>query len=420
MKRAWGALIGALLSLGAQAAPVTIYNQDAGTGRGFDDTTVVAPEPDNNATTLGAQRLRAMRYAASIVASRIASSVPIRVAVSFADNNGGAALECSANSATLGQGGATQYTFNFVGAPKKDTGYPLALANALAGRRLADTADIALSFNAALDTGSTNCLQGYRWYYGLDGHPGAQELDFVATAVHELIHGLGFQSLVALKDSGDATIGQFPRYTTASNSRYPDIYSRFIQDLSLPGQPLWSDLTAQQRADSITNGPNVVWDDANTDNAAAGYLSSGINQGRVELYAPSTIQPGGSISHWAIALSPNQIMEPRENPEVSVLSGIGMAACVFENMGWQLANDTRCPDVGSAPIAGQADVTMSSGSADTPAAAGSGGGSGRSNSSGGGGGGCTIDPNAAFDPLWALMMAAAVGVLGWRRRRAAA
>lgn len=417
MKRAWGALIGALLSLGAHAAPVTIYNQDAGTGSGLDDATVVAPEPGNDATTLGAQRLRAVRYAASIVASRIASTVPIRVAVSFSGNNGGALLECSANSATLGQGGATQYTVNFPGAPRADIGYPLALANALAGRRLADTADIALSFNAALDTGSTNCLQGDRWYYGLDGHPGDHELDFVATAVHEFIHGLGFQSLVALEDSSDATIGEFPRYTTASNSRYPDIYSRFIQDLSLPGQPLWSDLTANQRADSITNGPNVVWDDATTDNAAAGYLSSGLNQGRVELYAPSPIQAGSSISHWAIGLSPSQIMDPRENPQVSVLSGVGMAACVLENMGWQLANDTRCPDVGSATIAGQTNVDMNSGSSSTPATSGSGGGS---HSSSGGGGGCTIDPNAAFDPLWALMLAAAVGVLGWRRRRRAA
>lgn len=419
MKRAWGALIGALLSLGAHAAPFTIYNQDAGTGTGFDDPQAVAPVPGNDATTLGAQRLQAMRYAAAIVTSRVVSSVPIRIAVSFAGNNGGSALACSTNSATLGQGGATQYTINFPGAPRADTGYPLALANALAGRRLADTSDIALTFNGTLDNGSTSCLQGYHWYYGLDGKPGNRELDFVATAVHEMIHGLGFQSLVALQDSSAASVGQFPQYSTSTHSRYPDIYSSFIQDLSLPGQPLWPDLTAAERAASMTDGPDLVWDDASTDNAAAGYLTAGINQGRVEIYAPATVEPGSSISHWAIALSPNQIMEPRENPDAGVLSGIGMSACVLENMGWQLANDTRCPDVGSATIAGQSNNTA--GSTTQPSGTSSTGGStsgGSSHSSGGGG--CTIDPNAAFDPLWAGMIALALGVLGWRRRQRSA
>ncbi|MES1938393.1 JDVT-CTERM domain-containing protein [Salinisphaera hydrothermalis] len=415
MKRAWGALIGALLSLAAHAAPFTIYNQDAGTGSGFDDPTVVAPVPGNDAPTLGAQRLKAMRYAAAIVTSRVVSNVPIRIAASFAGNNGGSALACTTNSATLGQGGAAQFTANFSGAPRANTLYPLALANALAGERLGGTADIAMTFNGRLDTGSTNCLQGYHWYYGLDGKPENHELDFVATAVHELIHGLGFQSLVALQSSSSESVGQFPQYLTSPDSRYPDIYSSFIQDLSMAGQPLWPDMTAAERAASITDGPGLVWDDANTDNAAAGYLTAGINQGRVELYAPATIEPGSSISHWALALSPSQIMEPRENPNVGVLSGIGMSACVLENIGWQLANDIRCPDVGSATIAGQSS-SNTDGSGTQPTGTTGGSTSGGSSHSGGGGG-CTIDPNAAFDPLWAAMIAMALGVLGWRRRQ---
>ncbi|HET7314544.1 JDVT-CTERM domain-containing protein [Salinisphaera sp.] len=414
-------LLGVLLSLGVHAAPVIIYDQDAGTNSGFDSGEVVAPAPGNEATTLGGQRLRAVRYAASIVGSRVASTVPIRVAVSFAGKAGGVALECSTNSATLGQGGATQYAVNFPGAPRADTGYPLALANALAERRLADTKDIALSFNPALDTGDADCLQGYRWYYGLDGKPGDHEIDFVATAVHELIHGLGFQSLVALTNTRDAKIGQFPRYGTSQSPRFPDIYSRFIRDLSLPGQPLWTDLTAAQRATSIGNGPSVVWADPTTSNAAAGYLTYGLNQGRVELYAPATIQPGSSISHWAIALSPDQIMEPRENPGVDVLHGLGMASCLLENMGWQLANGTRCPDVNSTAIAGRADVTIAgAAAAESENSDPSGDEGDNDDDSGGGGGGCTVNPNAAFDPLWALMLIVACGVLVWRRRRVTA
>lgn len=410
--RAWGAAFALLLiCTSAQAATVELENQDMGTGHGFDDDQSVAPLASNDATTLGEQRLAAFRFAAEIVASRIASDVPIRIQVSFAGNiDRENLLACERNSATLGQGGTTEYAVNFSGAPQANVAYPLPLANALAGQRLADRAGIALSFNPRLDTASEDCLQATTWYYGLDGEPGEHQLDFVATAVHELLHGLGFQTLAALSDDGDTEVGQFPRFTDTASTRFPDIFSTYIQYLGLPGQPYWPSMSVEQRAESMTDGPNLVWGSSTTNSAAGGYLSTGLTQGRVQLYAPPTIDAGSSVSHWAMTLTPAQIMAPRENPDVEVLHGLGLSICALEDLGWQLANGTRCPDIDSAPIAGDPDSEITSEADSSNADADD------DDSGGGGGGGCTLNPNAAFDPLWLIMLSLAGGVLFWRRR----
>ncbi|RJS92379.1 JDVT-CTERM domain-containing protein [Salinisphaera sp. Q1T1-3] len=406
------------LATGAAAADFNITSPDVGTMRGFDSTRSVSPVGGNDAKTLGAQRRNALTYAASIVLSRLSSPVPINIEATF-DTRNDSDLSCRRNSATLGYGGPTNYVYGFRDAPQADVLYPLALANALAGRRLADrrtTPDIQLMFNSRLDAGRDSCLQGTRWYYGLDGKPGADQLDFVATAVHEIIHGLGFESLVALTARDDARPGQFP--LLPDGARYPDVFSTFIQDLSLDGQPRWPRLSDDQRAASLTHGPDVVWDSATTSNAAYGYLSAGLNQGRVEMFAPSPLVEGSSISHWASTLSPDQIMAPYESPDTSVLSGIGMAACALQDLGWRLAGGARCPDIETPPLAGDvaggfvADADdWSRGDPDNLSS-----GDDDNDNDGGGGGGCTLDPQARFDPIWLMLLGLSVGVVLIRRR----
>lgn len=383
------------------AATVDIINGDP-PGTGFNDPTPVAPVGGNTGTTLGTQRLNAMVYAARIVASRVASTVPIRVAAQFGD------LTCSQNSAELGRAAPAQFSANFSGALWPDTYYPLALANALAGRRLAaGTNDIDATFNANLDAGSSQCLHGDPWYYGLDDAHPAHKVDFLGTAVHELIHGLGFVSLVALTDGGGSTVGQFPK--SASGARWPDIYSRFIRDLAMPArQQRWIDMTDAQRAQSVTDGPDVVWGDVNTDSQAATLLDAGLNQGYVELYAPDPVQAGSSISHWDPALHPDQIMEPIATGGIDVTHGIGMSACVLENIGWQLINGSRCPDSHRPDIAGPVTVTITN-LAQSTVPSGDGGSSRR-------GGGCAIDRHARFDPFWLVLLVASGWIL-WHRNR---
>src|SRR5512139_2411921 len=84
----------------SSAATIVIQNNDAA-GEGFNDPTAKAPVGGNPGTTLGAQRLNAFTYAASIWAARLSSPVTILVAAEMNP------LTCNVSSAVLGSAGAT-------------------------------------------------------------------------------------------------------------------------------------------------------------------------------------------------------------------------------------------------------------------------------------------------------------------------
>lgn len=405
VRRAFVFALLAALNVAAQAADIVLVVAD-GAQRGFNDRTPVAPIGGNDGETLGAQRRIAFAHAAAILGSRIDSRVPIRIEASF-----DRALGCERNAATLGSAGPATYAANFQGAREADTFYPVALANALRGARLANTNnDIVGRFNARLD-GDDDCLRGAGWYYGIDGATPAGQPSFVSTVAHELTHGLGFVSLVALMDAGADRAGQFPR--APSGARYPDIYSSRIQDLSFAGQPFWPELSDAQRRQSLTHGPNVVFAGASTVANGAPALSSGTNQGRVRIFAPDPVVRASSISHWDAVLAPDQIMAPFATGDDRVTRGQGLSTCVLQDIGWTLRN-TRCPDNSGRVIAGAADDTnvsvepLDTGRTDGAARA-------RKGDGGSSGGGCTLAPGGRFDPLWLLLIAGAAATL---RRRA--
>jgi hypothetical protein len=163
----------------ASAATITVVNNDD-PGEGFNDATVVSPVGGNSATTLGAQRLAAFTHAATLWGAEITSAVTIKVDATMD------VLTCSPSSATLGSAGARTVHYNFQNAPYTNTYYPQALANKIAGTDLTATNDIQAYFNSTIGNG---CAFPKTWYYGLDGNPGATELDFVTVVMHELGHG---------------------------------------------------------------------------------------------------------------------------------------------------------------------------------------------------------------------------------------
>src|SRR5438552_2520413 len=75
------AMIAAAGSLFAQA-PIVIVVADP-PGVGFSDPTPAAPVGGNEGTTVGEQRLIALRYAAAIWSSKLESPTPIRVRSRF-------------------------------------------------------------------------------------------------------------------------------------------------------------------------------------------------------------------------------------------------------------------------------------------------------------------------------------------------
>ncbi|HEX5306713.1 MAG TPA: serine protease, partial [Dyella sp.] len=198
-------MFSALLGLGlifmagqVSAADIRISNQDAGTGQGLDDPTPAMPVGGNPGTTRGEQAQIVFKFAADIWGAVLQSDVPVTVSASFAK------LSCTANAGTLGSAGTTNI-FSFAApAPQgavADTWYHSALFDALAHEDAGNgAADIRARFNGAL--GSTGCLEGASWYFGLDGKQPAGSIDFLNVVLHAMAHGLGFSGF------GSLTTGQ--------------------------------------------------------------------------------------------------------------------------------------------------------------------------------------------------------------------
>ena len=223
-------------SAASGSAQITIVNAD-GTGEGFNDTTPATPVGGNTGSTLGQQRLLAFEHAASIWEDLLDSPVEIRVHANFDP------LPCSANDGALGGAFPSAVASSSPSAPLPGVWYPVALANKFAGEDLepADD-DIDVRFNSSV--GTTGCLEGSSWYYGLDGAHG-NGFDLVAVLLHELGHGLGFLTFV------DESTG-------AEFLNQPDIYESMIFDTA--ANKRWTDMTPAERVASAVNTGSVTFD----------------------------------------------------------------------------------------------------------------------------------------------------------------
>jgi hypothetical protein len=221
----------------AQAAAKIVINNLNAPGVGFNDQTPATPVGGNTGTTIGQQRLIAFTHAANIWGATLTSSVPIVINAQFVP------LSCTATSAVLGSAGATQVFADFPGAPKAGTLYSYALANKLYGSEISDNpgAQINARFNSEL--GKSNCLAGSSFYLGLDANEGTN-IDFVATLLHEMGHGLGFQTF---------TNGQ----TGARLAGYPSVWDHYLLDNTT--NKLWVDMTNAERAASSLKAAGLSW-----------------------------------------------------------------------------------------------------------------------------------------------------------------
>lgn len=246
------AAIGGLLCWGsvASAAKFEIINIDPA-GVGFNDPTPAAPLGGNAGTTIGQQRLNAYQRALDLWGSVLKSKVTIHVVGSF---SAFPPAQCAGN--VLAQAGAIQIFANFPNAPKKDTWYGVALANALAGEDLApgelgpedgfNGADIVAQFNGGI--GQPGCIPGSTWYYGLDNNAPAGTVDFLNTFMHEVGHGLGFANFITETNGLPPAYPDFP---------WPDIYMSNTLDTDLG--LTWDKLTPAQIVTSAVNTGKIVW-----------------------------------------------------------------------------------------------------------------------------------------------------------------
>ncbi len=280
-----------------------------GTSEGFNDPTSVAAVGGNTATTLGGQRRAALNAAIAILEKTLSSTQPIEITATFSNLGGGS------HDALLASAGTNTLHFDFDHAPYPSTYYVAALANKLAQQDLdPDQADIFADFNADIDSNGT--LGDSSWYYGLDGHPSGTDIDFMSVALHELLHGLGFISLV------DVTTGK-------KFSGRNDIFSYFLDRLNATPSA-FNDMTNKQRISAATATGFLHWI-GDTTQINSSVLTAGVTGTRVHIYAPDPIEEGSSLSHFSDTLAPNNLMEPTYT---EAHHSLGIAAAVLSDIGW--------------------------------------------------------------------------------------
>ncbi len=232
-------LLGCAWSGDAQAATITVVNSNE-PNIGFNDPTPVAPVGGNAGRTLGEQRLIAFQYAADLWGRTISSAVPIRIAASFEP------LPCDANGAVLGAAGAAEIFSDFANAPRK-AWYPSALASKLAGADMASAgqAHIRARFNSRLGL-YPDCLPGAPFYLGVDNQHG-DRIDLVTVLLHEIAHGLGFQSF-----TDDETGEQY--------ENLPSVWDFFLVDSRT--ERSWASMNNDERRLSAISGSYLAWNGA--------------------------------------------------------------------------------------------------------------------------------------------------------------
>ncbi len=302
------ALVGMPISV--MATTITLNNSDDA-NEGLNDPTPSLPIGGNIGNTVGQQRVIVFEYAAALVASVINSTVPISIEAKFDP------LTCDATSGILGLAGPNGFHQNFLGTPLSNTFYSQAQANSLSGADLnPSTDDMGMTFNSSVDNNS-GCLDNRNWYYGLDGNPPSNDIDFLTTVLHEVMHGIGFLTRVNLTSG-------------AKQSGRDDAYMLNIEDHSLG--KIWPNMTNSQRAASAKDDPDLHFIGNNVQNNLGG-LTDGINQGHARLYAPSTLSTFSSVSHFSNAFEPFQLME---HQQTGTASNIGLATYVLADIGWSI------------------------------------------------------------------------------------
>lgn len=282
----------ALTCLASQAATITIVSRDPA-GVGFNDTTPVAPVGGNPGTTLGEQRYNVYRFVANIWEQNLTSAVPITV------NAGWEALTCTATSAVLGSAGAWNIWHDFPGS-RPGQWYPQALANKIAGVNLSagqaddgtgyGNVDIKTQFNVNL--GQPGCLTGNTFYLGLDGNAGSN-VNFAATLLHELGHGLGF-SVISVNTATGQRINAAG--TAYADNGLPSVWEPFMFDNTI--NKSWLNMTSAERKASAINNLKLAWTGPN---AVAG---ASILTGTPTVLATSPVGNLAPVDYSASAFGP--------------------------------------------------------------------------------------------------------------------
>jgi hypothetical protein len=267
------ALAAAFAAAPLAAAELVVVNRDAGTGAGLDDPTPRPPEGGNPGTTLGQQRQVAYAYAARMWGAIMQSDVPVIVGARFIPQ------ACTATGAVLGSAGTTAVFRDFAGATAPGTWHNVALTEAIVGVDLnPGQLDISSQFNSRI-SGDPACLGGADWYYGLDGQTPAGKVNFLNVVMHEIGHGIGFQSFM------NVSTGAMFAPDAANPSGYPDVYLANAYNNALG--KAFPAMNNAERAFSVRDPGRTVWTGADVSAAAPDFLDPRL---AIQITAPAGLE----------------------------------------------------------------------------------------------------------------------------------
>lgn len=290
----------------------TIVPRDGPSGPGTASVTITV-----NYTGFSAPAQAAFQYAVDIWAAELTSAVPVVVNAQWTNLGGGGILGSAGPSTFLRQ------SSNPCAGVILNRWYPISLLNKLCGSDLAvGTADIDASFNSSFTS----------WYFGTDGNPPSNQIDFVSVVLHELGHGFGSVDLFDVSGG----IGSY-----GGGTAFPSIFDIFVVDAA--NQPIWSSYPNNSAAMGTALSNNAVsW---NGDNAV------GANGGtRPPLYAPNPYQPGSSIAHLNEATfpaaNPNSLMTPQIGFDEAIHSPGPIFRGMLKDMGWTVSSGSTATNLG--------------------------------------------------------------------------
>lgn len=305
-----------------------------GNNEGFNNGSAFTGQGGNNAPTLGDARKAALEKAVEMVQESFTSPVAVTVEAFFDpemasdDDDGGGALASA---------GPTRVFRDFPGARAPDTWYSGSIVPRLTGTdncrisnldcRAGVEADVVIRFNPEAD-----------WWYGFDRDFGANGFDFIAVAVHEMLHGLGFLSFADV-ESGTLFCGRqgdpFCREGNAGQRRTDAYLSQLVYQTNGNFRPV-DQLNDARRLEAFTSQSDLLWDgEYGKEFWGMDFIGPGQ---RPPLHAPSEPDPGSSVSHVSFP----DIMffrgdAPTRRDDINIREGgeeLGAAWYLLRDAGW--------------------------------------------------------------------------------------
>lgn len=216
---------------------------------------------------------------------------------------------------TLAQSGATRIYRNFSSAPLKDVWYPAALAEAISGENLnGEEFEINVSLNRNIN-----------WSFNTNGLPENGKFDMVSVILHEIAHGLGFNSSFNLTDDG--VKGEW------GQTLIPYIFDIYVQNSS-------NELLQDTR---LFGNPSVSLKEELTSNNLFFFLGTNIYSGRLpQLSAPNPFRIGASVSHLDEGTYPqgneNSLMTPSVRSSEVIHTPGELTLLILYQLGWGIRN----------------------------------------------------------------------------------